>query len=332
MEFDGRRVLITGAGGFLGRHLASRMAARGAEVCCVSRAPLSTFEPLPARVTVSGVNLRDAGETLTFFQTIRPEIVFHLVTASGGSTGVDNVLPHLEDDITTTATCLVAAQKVGVSRFIVPGSTDEPISTPGENLIPTSPYSLAKMTCVAYGRMFHQLYGTPVVICRIFMTYGPGQKSRKVIPYIVRSMLAGKTPRISSGSRLVDWIYIDDTVEALMLAGTVDGLEGRTIEIGSGSLVSINDIAARLQALIPHAPHAEAGEEPPFGSVRAADLGLARRYLHWSPKVSLQEGLRATVDFYRMQVNMVSGGIGVLTNGFAETPMRHDPPKPKGKL
>ena len=299
MEFDGRKVLITGAGGFLGSHLANRMTAKGAEVFCVSRVPRPTFDSLPADVAVARVDLRDAAETLSLFQTTRPDIVFHFASASGGSTGVDNVLPHLEDDITTTLTCLVAAQKVGVRRFIVPGSTDEPIATPGQELIPASPYSLAKMTCVACGRMFHNLYGTPVVICRTFMTYGPGQKSRKIVPYLIRTMLAGSPPKISSGSRLVDWIYIDDTIDALMLAGTMDGVEGKTLEIGSGTLVSISDVAARIQALIPGASAAESAEEPPFGSVRAANLNSANRYLHWSPRVSLDEGLRRTVEFYR---------------------------------
>jgi UDP-glucose 4-epimerase len=301
MEFGNAKVLITGAGGFIGRHLTGWIAQRAGRVFCATRTSRGLFPPPHENVTVYGVNLCDAGETLAFFETTQPDIVFHLATASGGSTGVDNVLPHLEDDIKTTVTCLVAAQKVGVRRFIVPGSTDEPISAPGGDVTPDSPYSMAKMTCVTYGRMFHKLYGTPVVICRIFMTYGPGQKDRKIIPYVIRSMISGHPPQISSGSRLVDWIYVDDTLDALMLAGTTDGVEGQTIEIGSGTLVSINEITERIRELIPGAPGAEAGSQQPYGSMRAANLEPARRYLHWSPKISLHEGLRATVDFYRMR-------------------------------
>src|SRR6266404_4460356 len=82
-----------------------------------------------------------------------------LASASGGSTDLDNVLPHLENDINTTVNCLVAAQKSGVGRFIIPGSTDEPVHA--SESVPDSPYAMARVTCVNYGKMFHNLYGTP---------------------------------------------------------------------------------------------------------------------------------------------------------------------------
>lgn len=284
MELDGAKVLITGAGGFIGRHLTKRIARQASRVFCATRAsgrPLAqpNANVSHANVTIHQVNLRDADETLAFFEATRPDIVFHLATASGGSTGVDNVLPHLEDDIRTTVACLVAAQKVGVGRFIVPGSTDEPIRTADGDLTPDSPYSMAKMTCVTYGRMFHKLYGTPVVICRIFMSYGPGQKDRKIIPYIIRSMISGRAPQIASGSRLVDWIYIGDTLDALALAAVADDVQGQTIDIGSGELVSISEIVEKMRGMIPDAPHAEIGGQRPYGSMRAANLEPARRYL-----------------------------------------------------
>jgi UDP-glucose 4-epimerase len=298
MELFRTKVLVTGAEGFLGKHLTSYVGAKGAKVFCVTRASRFTAGPSQDNVSKCNVNLSDASETLAFFEDIRPDIVFHLATASGGSTGIDNIIPHLEDDVRTTVSCLVAAQKVGVRRFIVPGSTDEPIPIATGELTPDSPYSMAKMTCVAYGRMFYELYRTPVVICRIFMTYGPGQKDRKIIPYIIRSMLSGVAPQIASGSRLVDWIYLDDTIEAMVLAATTEGVEGKTIEIGSGRLLSISDITRTIQRMIPGAPDAKIGGMGPYGSTRAANLEAAGRYLHWTPRVSLDEGLRATVASY----------------------------------
>src|SRR5664279_5683498 len=173
MVFAGLRVLITGAGGFLGQHLIQRVAGSADQVHCIAR---PSFEPprvLPQNVRFHNVNLSDYEETLAFFEKHRPHVVYHLASASGGSAGVDNVLPHLQDDIATTVACLVAAQKVRVRRFVVPGSTDEPRALSGVRIVADSPYALAKMTCVAYGRMFHKLYGAPVVVCRIFMAYGP---------------------------------------------------------------------------------------------------------------------------------------------------------------
>jgi nucleoside-diphosphate-sugar epimerase len=147
--------------------------------------------------------------------------------------------------------------------------------------------------------MFHKLYGMPIVICRIFMTYGPHQKNRKIIPYLIRSMLSHSPPKIASGSRLVDWIFVDDTIEALILCGTMPNIEGKTIDIGSGKLVSINDVAKMLETIIPGAPSPEIGSQPPYGRARAADLSIASHYLHWSPKISLEDGLRTTIDWYR---------------------------------
>ena len=217
-HYVGRTILITGAAGFLGRHLTARVASLARSVVCVARGPRAGSH---RNVRFHPVDLNDADRTCAFFDTVKPDIVFHLASASGGSTGVENVLPHLRDDICTTVNCLVAAQKTGVSRFVIPGSTDEP--PPGADYVPDSPYSMAKMTCVTFGRMFHELYAVPTVICRIFMTYGPGQKPRKIVPFMIRSMLAHEAPTLNSGARLVDWVFVDDTVDALMLAGTQAG-------------------------------------------------------------------------------------------------------------
>jgi UDP-glucose 4-epimerase len=279
-HYSGKTVLITGASGFLGRHLAARLAEITRCVRCVSR---------------RDVNLGDADATLDLFAKTKPEIVFHLASASGGSTGIDNVLPHLHDDINTTVNCLVAAQKVGVERFVIPGSTDETL--PGA--VPESPYAMAKATCVRYGQMFHRLYGTPTVTCRIFMTYGPGQKPRKIVPYIVRSMLSGESPSVASPDRLVDWIHVDDAIEAILLSGITPGIAGETIDVGSGRLVSIGDLAAMIQGMIPKAPPITSANVPPFGGVREADLAPGQRLLGWTPRVALPDGLASTIEWYR---------------------------------
>lgn len=303
MNYAGKTILITGAGGFLGRHLTYRTAAAGCAVHCVARARPSGAG---GNIRFHSVDLRDAGETCALFRAVKPDVVFHFASASGGSKDLDNVLPHLQNDIDTTVNCLVAAQKAGTGRIIIPGSTDEPAL--GSSTIPDSPYAMAKTTCVNFGKMFHNLYGTPVVICRIFMAYGPGQKSRKVLHYIIRSMLAQEPPQLSSGARMVDWVYIDDTIDALMLSGLASGVEGKTLEIGSGELVSINEIARKVQRLIPNSPPAEAGAEPFYGSVRAADLDAAARYIQWSPKTSLDSGLRATVQWYTADASLEAAG------------------------
>jgi UDP-glucose 4-epimerase len=292
VDYRGKTVLVTGAGGFLGSRLVQRLADTARDVYGIAR-PFTRSESRE-NIHFPCVDLRNEVDTVRWFESVRPDVIFHMASASGGVIGVDNLLPHLWDDIVTTVNCLVAAQKTGVSRFIIPGSTDEP-----QSAVPDSPYAMAKMTCVACGRMFHHLYAVPVVVCRIFMTYGPAQKERKVLPYIIRSMLASVPPKLASRSRLVDWIYIDDTIEALMLAGVQPDVEGRTFEIGSGELVSIGEIAARVQRLITGARPASASDDPFYRSSRRADLTEAREFLGWSPHVSLEDGLMATIEWYR---------------------------------
>ena len=100
----------------------------------------------------------------------------------------------------------------------------------------SSPYAAAKWAAAGYGRMFHSLYDTPVVILRPFMTYGPGQASTKLIPAVTLALLRASGPRLSSGRHRSDWVYISDVIEGFVAAATVPGIEGKTIDLGSGTL------------------------------------------------------------------------------------------------
>src|SRR5205823_7939345 len=144
-----------------------------------------------------------------------------------------------------------------VERFITTASLEEPL--PGEP--PTSPYAAAKMSSVAYARMFYLLYRVPAVILRPFMTYGPEQPDKKIISYVTGSLLRGEAPMLSSGNRAVDWIYIDDVISGFLAAATVDCIEGCTFDLGSGVTVSIREVANRLASLI------DSGVQPTFGAL-----------------------------------------------------------------
>jgi nucleoside-diphosphate-sugar epimerase len=294
--YAAKTVLITGADGFIGGHLVARLVPCARSILCVSRG-----DPVAYRhenVRGHRVDLLDADRTAEFYAFARPDVVFHLASASGGAATAENVLPHLQHDIVTTINGLVAAEKTGVGRFVVPGSTDEPFPAELESG-PRSPYAWAKMSCVAAARMFHGSYGTPSVVCRILMAYGPGQKPRKIVPYIVRSLLAGEPPSLRAAGRRCDWVFIDDAIEALARAGVAANLEGRTVEIGCGTLISMAELARCAASLIPGAPAIPLVEPSVSAFDRAANIAATTARLGWSPRTSLEAGLRATIDYYR---------------------------------
>jgi nucleoside-diphosphate-sugar epimerase len=169
--------------------------------------------------------------------------------------------------------------------------------------VPCSPYAAAKFAASAYGRMFHSLYRTPVATLRLFMVYGPGQQDvKKLVPYVTLSLLEGRAPELSSGVRRVDWIYVDDVVDGYLAAALSPAVDGCTIDLGSGELVSVRSVVERLTTIV-----GTPGVVPVFGAVsdrpmeqeRCAVLAEARAVLGWSPRTPLDDGLRRTVDWYR---------------------------------
>jgi nucleoside-diphosphate-sugar epimerase len=295
--FQGRKILVAGASGFLGRGLIQRLARLGAEVLAVSR---RSPNDLVAGVSWHQADMRDPTAVRSVFGEIGPDIVYQLCGHPDGSRDLRLVLPTLESDVLTTVNLLLAAVENPVKRFITTASLEEPV--PGEPA--TSPYAVAKMSSVAYARMFHLLYQVPVVILRPFMTYGPGQPETKVISYIVRELLKGQSPKLSSGQRMVDWVYIDDVMDGFLAAATVAGVEGATFDLGTGEMVSIREVAVRLADLANSGTRPTFGALPdrPFERVRVADTQATKLGLGWQAKVSLERGLGLTVDWWKRRL------------------------------
>jgi len=168
--------------------------------------------------------------------------------------------------------------------------------------IPCSPYAAAKWSASAYGRMFHGLFRTPVVMPRIFMTYGPDQKDeQKLVPYVICSLLQREPPKVSNGTRLADWIFVEDVVEGLLLAAVTPGLEGTAFDLGSGSLVSVREIVDQIVEVMQSELRPKFGAVPdrPLEQQRAAETRFAKERLLWEPRTPLRQGLEATVAWYR---------------------------------
>jgi nucleoside-diphosphate-sugar epimerase len=298
VKFTGQKVLVTGASGFIGTHLCRRLVDAGAEVHALSRrppsgdrSPLNWWEGDVAEIEL----------VRTLFRKIQPETIYHLASHVMGAPDLHHVLPTFRANLQSSVNLLTAAAENGCKRLVMTGSLAEPEPSRGE-MFPVAPYAAAKWASSGYARMFHALYGVPAVLARVFMVYGPAQKDlSKLIPYAILSFLQGKSPAISSGERLVDWIYVDDLVEAYLALAGAPGVEGRTVEIGSGKLVSIREIVGQLARLV------GGGIEPTFGAlpdrpmepVRIANVAQTRERIGWSPKTQLTEGLSRTIEWYK---------------------------------
>jgi nucleoside-diphosphate-sugar epimerase len=300
---DNMTALITGASGFLGSHLCERLLARGAEVHATSRAKRASHHP---RLRWWQCELTAADTAEGLLREIRPHVIFHLAGRVTAASDLQLVLPTFQSLLGSTVNLLTAATAVGCRRLVLTGSLTEPY--PGRpDAPPNSPYAAAKWAATAYARMFHELYGTPVVVLRPFMTYGPGQNEEKVIPHVILSLLRGVAPRLASGQWRADWTYIDDVIDGFLLAATRPGIEGSDLDLGSGAVTSTREVVRKIVDLV------QPQSEPVFGAlpdrpseqVRVADVGKSRNKLGWEPSTSLDQGLARTVRWYQHQVKGV---------------------------
>lgn len=289
--------LVTGGGGFIGQHLCRRLRAEGHLVHATSRHPRASEEH---GLTWHQADMADLATARRLLARLKPDVVFHLAGAVSAKPNLALVLPAFRSLLTSTINVLIAATEAGCQRIVLIGSLTEPL-THGYGATPHSPYAAAKWAASGYGRMFFSLYDAPVVILRLFMTFGPGQATAKLIPSVTLSLLRGERPRLSSGTMSFDWIYISDVIDAFAAAATASGIEGETIDLGSGTLTPIHDIVGRLVRIVGKNIEPEFGALPdrPHENAIAANISVAAECLGWRAKTPLDEGLRQTVDWYR---------------------------------
>jgi UDP-glucose 4-epimerase len=305
VEFPDRllaqKILVTGASGFIGSHLCRRLCKGGAEVHAISRTR--------SHDTEHGVrwwqgDLAEIATVQDLLARVKPHVIFHLASHVVGARDLHAVMPTFRCNLMSTVNLLIVAGQVGCRRIVVAGSLEEPEQGDLE-AVPCSPYAAAKWAASAYALMFHALYQLPVVILRIFMVYGPAQRDlRKLVPYVILSLLRGEAPKLTSGQRPVDWIYVEDVVEGLLAAAQAPDVEGSTIDIGSGELVPIRAVVERLIQIIDPDVEALFGAVPdrPFEQVRLADTARSNAMMGWKPTTPLEEGLKRTVDWYKQRL------------------------------
>lgn len=315
--YRGRRVLVTGADGFIGSHLTEALVAAGADVraLCLYNSNGSLGWLDYATAQVRGAidarlgDIRDARFLEACCQD--REIVFHLAALIAIPYSYLAPESFVQTNVTGTLNVLEAVRRAGCARLIQT-STSEVYGTPDtlpiretHPLKGQSPYSATKISADKLCEAYHNSFDVPVAILRPFNTFGPRQSARAVIPTIITQLLAGKR-RIKLGSLTPkrDLTFVSDTVEGFLAAGLATGIEGQTIQLGTGRAESVGDVfAAACKACGVEAEVEQAAERlrPDRSEVMVlqSDPARAKDLLGWNATVSLEEGLRRSVAWTR---------------------------------
>jgi NAD dependent epimerase/dehydratase len=312
-DWSGRRVLVTGAGGFIGSHLAERLVESGAEVRgffrYTSNGSLGWIERAADEIR-NGIDpvLGDLRDADAVQQAVSDrEIVFHLGALIGIPYSYVHPRETMETNVTGTFNVVTAARDHDVS-LVVHTSTSETYGTAtyvpideSHPLQAQSPYSATKIAADKLAESFHDSYGLPVTTVRPFNTYGPRQSPRAVIPAIASQGLRGTTVKLGHVAPTRDFTYVADTVEGFVRAAAA-GAVGQTFNLGSGKEISIGGLVELVGEILDkelQVEHDPQRDRPKASEVDrlVSDSRRAREVLGWEPTVGLREGLRRTVEW-----------------------------------
>ncbi len=309
-----RLYLVTGGAGFIGSHLCERLVQEGQGVRVLDNffaGKAANLEPFKEDIEVIRGDIRDARTVAEAMRGV--DIVFHEAALGSVPRSVADPLSTHEVNINGTLNVLLAARDAGVRRVVSASSSSVYGETPtlpkheGITPQPLSPYALSKLTGEQYISVFNKVYGFEAVALRYFNIFGPRQDPESqyaaVIPRFVTALLEGRQPVIyGDGQQSRDFTFVENVVEANLLASEAEGIAGRAFNVACGGRYTLLDVLARLKEIIGSTiePLHEAARR---GDVRdsQASIDAAAEAFGYRVKVDFDEGLRRTVAWYKAQ-------------------------------
>jgi len=320
MKIEGKKVLVTGAGGFIGSHLVERLIERGAEVRAFVRYNSKNnwgwleTSPYKDEIEIYTGDIRDYDSVKDSMKGI--EIVFHLAALIGIPYSYISPLAYIKTNVEGTYNVLQSARELGVER-VIHTSTSEVYGTAkyvpideSHPLQPQSPYSATKISADNIALSFYNAFNLPVTIVRPFNTYGPRQSARAVIPTIITQIMSGKKQiKLGNLRPTRDMNYVIDTVNGFIKIAECDELLGEVTNIGSGKEISIGDLARLISQLM--GVEVEIVQEyqrfrPEKSEVERllCDNTKIKKFTDWEPQYTLEEGLIQTINWMKTHLNM----------------------------
>jgi len=316
MDWKDSKVLVTGAGGFIGSHLTETLVNKGAHVRALvrynSRNNWANIESLTAeaksKLEVISGDVHDPFFVDSAVQGV--DVIFHLASLIAIPYSYVAPQPYIETNIVGTLNVLQAARRHKIKKMVHTSTSEAygtAIYTPIDEQHPLqgqSPYSATKIGADKLAESFFRSFGLPVATIRPFNTFGPRQSARAVIPAIISQALSRDQIELGSLSPVRDMTFVSDTVAGFIRIAEVPGSVGEVINIGTGFGVTIGELAARVLTLLNMNKPIVAAEErirPERSEVfkLICNNAKAKQLLNWTPQVSLDEGLRAVIEWIR---------------------------------
>jgi nucleoside-diphosphate-sugar epimerase len=307
----GRKILITGATGFLGSHLAKRLVKEGAKVHVWVRSSSSLWRlsEIQERLSLHVVDMCDQLSVNNACQKINPEIVYHLA-AYGVHYQQQDIKQALDTNVVGTVNLIRGLKGTACKKFVHTstsaeyGHKDHPIRET-DSLEPSGIYASTKAAASLIAPTIAEQCGISLLIMRLFTVYGPFEspfeREDKFVPYIILSLLNGNVPELTTCRQVRDYIYVEDVVEAYLKAADISIDEPLTLNIGSGIPITLRDLVQDILKFFNDA-------EVLFGAVphrkkeiwqAYADITKAREVLGWQAKTPLKEGLLKTIEWFK---------------------------------
>lgn len=298
--------LITGAAGFIGSALANQLAKEGHQVRAIDN--LSAGNPLALipDVHFTRGDVNDRPKLWTLLQEV--DCVFHLAARVSVQESINYPREYNDVNVSGTVSLMEAMRDVGVRRVVLVSSGaiygDQASQPLTEDMVPTpkSPYAVSKLSAENYVRTIGKLWGIETVSLRVFNAFGPGQNLPPsyppVVPYFLSQALRNGSIVIhSDGKQTRDYIYLDDVISALIAASTAPNLDGLIINIGSGKETSVMELVKLVGFVTGKKIDVIQNPKVAAGVARmCSDIQLARQKLNFIPSISLEDGLRLTIQ------------------------------------
>jgi len=304
-----KRILVTGASGFIGKHLVRKLIKKQFRIVCFDLNFDENFIlEFSGQVELICGNLMDTQIVKKTIKNFSPEYVFHLAGSKSRTNSLIEFKTSNEINYLGTLNLFeVLLDCKNLKLVTILGTIEEyghtcsPFKEDSQEL-PNSAYGLSKLSTTKLAMIFYQQFNLPVVVLRPSIAYGPHQGEEMFIPALIKSLLKQQPFKMTEGNQLRDFLFIDDLTDALIKGISCICLEGQIINIASGTSITIRDIAMKIAEMTNNKEDLKVGKLPyrNFEIMNyTVDIMKASTLLGWFPKTNLYEGLEKTISFYK---------------------------------